>query len=37
MIETYTIPRIGKIKLKKLTSRDLQKMYKILMEHGRVN
>ncbi len=23
MIETYTIPRIGKIKLKKLTSRDL--------------
>lgn len=28
MIETYTIPRIGKIKLKKLTSRDLQKMYK---------
>ena len=37
MIETYTIPRIGKIKLKKLTSRDLQKMYKNLMEHGRVN
>ena len=37
MIETYTIPRIGKIKLKKLTSRDLQKMYKSLMEHGRVN
>ncbi len=37
MIETYTIPRIGKIKLKKLTSRDLQKMYKDLMEHGRVN
>ena len=37
MIETYTIPRIGKIKLKKLTSRDLQKMYKNLMERGRVN
>jgi len=37
MIETYTIPRIGKIKLKKLTSRDLQKLYKNLMEHGRVN
>ena len=37
MIETYTIPRIGKIKLKKLTSRDLQKMYKNLMEHGRIN
>ncbi len=36
MIETYTIPRIGKIKLKKLTSRDLQKLYKDLMEHGRV-
>ena len=31
-IETYTIPRIGKIKLKKLTSRDLQKLYKDLME-----
>ena len=37
MIKTYTIPRIGKIKLKKLTSRDLQKLYKDLMEHGRVN
>ena len=37
MIETYTIPRIGKIKLKKLTSRDLQKLYKDLMENGRVN
>ena len=35
MIETYTIPRIGKIKLKKLTFRDLQKLYKDLMEHGR--
>ena len=37
IIETYTIPRIGKIKLKKLTSRDLQKLYKDLMEKGRVN
>ena len=36
IIETYTIPRIGKIKLKKLTFRDLQKLYKDLMEHGRV-
>ena len=36
IIETYTIPRIGKIKLTKLTSRDLQKLYKDLMEHGRV-
>ena len=34
---TYTIPRIGNIKLKKLTSRDLQKLYKDLMEHGRIN
>lgn len=37
MIDTYAIPRIGKIKLKKLTSRDLQKLYKDLMEKGRVN
>ena len=37
MIEPYTIPRIGKVKLKKLTSRDLQKLYKDLMEHGRLN
>ncbi len=37
MIETYTIPRIGRIKLKKLTSRDLQRLYKDLMEKGRVN
>ena len=36
IIETYTIPRIGKIKLKKLTSRDLQKLYKDLMKKGRV-
>ena len=37
MIETYAIPRIGKIKLTKLTSRDLQKLYKDLMESGRVH
>lgn len=37
MINTYTVPRIGNIKLKKLTSRDLQKLYKDLLEHGRVN
>ena len=37
MIEHYTIPRIGKIKLTKLTSRDLQKLYKDLMENGRVH
>lgn len=37
MIETYTIPRIGDIKLKKLTSRHLQKLYKDLLENGRVN
>ncbi len=37
IIETYTIPRIGQIKLTKLTSRDLQKLYKDLMERGRVN
>lgn len=36
IIETYTIPRIGKIKLKKLTSRDLQRLYKDLIEKGRV-
>ena len=37
MIETYTIPRIGHIKLSKLTTRDLQKLYKELMESGRTN
>lgn len=35
MISTYTIPRIGNIKLTKLTSRDLQKLCKDLMEKGR--
>ena len=37
MIETYAIPRIGSVKLSKLTSRQLQKLYKDLMEHGRVH
>ena len=34
IIEAYTIPRIGKIKLKRLTSHDFQKLYKDLMERG---
>ena len=37
MINTYTIPRIGNIKLSKLTGRNLQKLYKDLLEHGRVH
>ena len=37
MIETYTIPRIGHIKLSKLSTRDLQKLYKELMESGRTS
>ena len=37
IIETYTIPRIGSIKLKKLTSRHLQKLYKELLEDGRIH
>ena len=32
---SYTIPRIGSIKLTKLTTHDLQKLYKELMESGR--
>ena len=32
---SYTIPRIGSIKLTKLTAHDLQKLYKELMESGR--
>ena len=32
IIETYTIPRIGNVKLKKLTTRHLQKLYKELLE-----
>ena len=35
MIEQYTIPRIGSIKLTKLTAHDLQQLYKELMESGR--
>ena len=37
IIETYTIPRIGTIKLKKLTTRHLQKLYKELLEEGRIH
>ena len=37
MVEQYTIPRIGSIKLTKLTSHDLQKLYKELMENGRID
>ena len=37
MVEQYTIPRIGNIKLTKLTAHDLQKLYKELMENGRIN
>ena len=35
VIRVYTIPRIGSIKLTKLTAHDLQKLYKELMESGR--
>lgn len=37
IIERYTIPRIGSIKLKKLTTRHLQKLYKELLEDGRIH
>ena len=37
IIEQYVIPRIGNTKLKKLTSRQLQKLYKELLEGGRVH
>lgn len=37
IIETYTIPRIGDVKLKKLTTRHLQKLYKELLEEGRIH
>ena len=37
IIETYTIPRIGNVKLKKLTTRHLQKLYKELLEEGRIH
>ncbi len=36
MIEIYTVPRIGGIKLAKLTAHNLQKLYKDLQENGRV-
>ena len=35
-IESHVIPRIGDIKLTQLTSRDIQKMYKDLLENGRL-
>lgn len=35
-IELHTIPRIGEIKLNKLTSREIQKLYKGLQENGRL-
>ena len=34
-MEEYTIPRIGTTKLNKLTSREIQKLYKDLLEKGR--
>ena len=37
IIEQYTVPRIGNIKLKKLTTRHLQKLYKELLENGRIH
>lgn len=37
IIEKYTIPRIGSVKLKKLTTRHLQKLYKDLLEGGRIH
>ena len=37
IIEHYTVPRIGNIKLKKLTTRHLQKLYKELLENGRLH
>ena len=35
-IEKHVIPRIGDLKLNKLTSRDIQKLYKDLQESGRL-
>ena len=37
IIEQYTVPRIGNVKLKKLTTRHLQKLYKELLESGRIH
>ena len=37
IIEQYTVPRIGNIKLKKLTTRHLEKFYEELLESGRIH
>ena len=37
IIEHYTIPRIGSVKLKELTTRHPQKLYKELLESGRIH
>ena len=37
IIEQYTVPRIGSIKLKRPTTRHLQKLYKELLESGRIH
>lgn len=37
IIDTYTVPRIGNIKLKKMTTRHLQKLYNELLENGRIH
>ena len=37
IIEQYTVPRIGSIKLKRQTTRHLQKLYKELLESGRIH
>lgn len=37
MMDVYTIPHIGHIKLAKLTAHDLQKLYRDLQEIGRVH
>ena len=37
IIERYTIPYIGDIRLNKLTARELQGLYKKLLEHGRIH
>ncbi|MEG0756359.1 MAG: tyrosine-type recombinase/integrase [Oscillospiraceae bacterium] len=36
MMDIYAIPRIGDLKLAKLTAHDLQKLYRDLQENGRV-
>ena len=36
-MDDYTVPRIGSIKLAKLTAHDLQRLYKDLQENGRVH